>query len=122
MMRIRPMSESNQNLIVARKLPEEGNAGTAGNYFDANFRWDRRVANEKPDDQEIANAIDVANEVMKAVDIGFKYYEDKATHIDVIEVIDNKTGDKIKQIPAEEIVTMVTKMYEMWGIFVDKKV
>ncbi len=119
MMRISPISDSTNNqALAARKLPKEFGL----NNQDLKLTYDNQNTDQISKQKKINNAVEVANELMNVVDIGFKYHEDKATRIDIIEVIDNKTGEKLKQIPAEEIVQMVTKMYEMWGIFVDQKV
>jgi flagellar protein FlaG len=47
---------------------------------------------------------------------------DKDSGRDVIKVFDKGTGDLIKQFPSEEVLTLVSKLSEMVGGFVDTKV
>jgi len=47
---------------------------------------------------------------------------DKDSGRDVIKVIDKNTGDLLKQYPSEEVLTLVSKLSEMIGGFVDTKV
>ncbi|MCP4986865.1 MAG: flagellar protein FlaG [Colwellia sp.] len=47
---------------------------------------------------------------------------DKDSGRDVIKVTDKDTGDLLKQYPSEEVLTLVSKLSEMIGGFVDTKV
>jgi flagellar protein FlaG len=47
---------------------------------------------------------------------------DKDSGRDVIKVFDKGSGDLIKQFPSEEVLTLVSKLSEMVGGFVDTKV
>jgi len=47
---------------------------------------------------------------------------DKDSGRDVIKVIDKDSGDLIKQYPSEEVLTLVSKLSDMVGGFVDAKV
>jgi flagellar protein FlaG len=47
---------------------------------------------------------------------------DKNSGRDVIKVTDKNTGDILKQYPSEEVLTLVSKLSEMIGGFVDTKV
>jgi flagellar protein FlaG len=47
---------------------------------------------------------------------------DKDSGRDVIKVIDKNTGDLLKQYPSEEVLTLVSKLSDMIGGFVDTKV
>jgi len=47
---------------------------------------------------------------------------DKDSGRDVIKVFDRGTGDLLKQFPSEEVLTLVSKISEMVGGFVDAKV
>lgn len=76
---------------------------------------------EKLNKEKINNVINVANDAFKEVNIGFKYYHDKRLNRDIVEVVNSKTGEKIRQYPAEEIVNMLERMYDMLGILIDKK-
>jgi len=53
---------------------------------------------------------------------GLEFLVDKDSGRDVIKVIDKNSGDLVKQFPSEEVLTLVAKLSEMVGGFVDAKV
>ena len=53
---------------------------------------------------------------------GLEFSVDKDSGRDVIKVIDKTSGDLVKQFPSEEVLTLVAKLSEMVGGFIDAKV
>jgi flagellar protein FlaG len=53
---------------------------------------------------------------------GLEFTVDKDSGRDVIKVIDKNSGDLVKQYPSEEVLSLVAKLSEMIGSFVDAKV
>jgi flagellar protein FlaG len=53
---------------------------------------------------------------------GLEFSVDKDSGRDVIKVIDKKSGDLVKQFPSEEVLTLVAKLSDMVGGFIDAKV
>ena len=53
---------------------------------------------------------------------GLEFSVDKDSGRDVIKVIDKNSGDLVKQFPSEEVLTLVAKLSDMVGGFVDAKV
>lgn len=53
---------------------------------------------------------------------GLEFSVDKDSGRDVIKVIDKSSGDLVKQFPSEEVLTLVAKLSDMVGGFVDAKV
>lgn len=53
---------------------------------------------------------------------GLEFSVDKDSGRDVIKVVDRSTGDLVKQFPSEEVLTLVAKLSEMVGGFIDAKV
>ncbi|PCI56633.1 MAG: flagellar biosynthesis protein FlaG [Gammaproteobacteria bacterium] len=53
---------------------------------------------------------------------GLEFSVDKDSGRDVIKVIDKNTGDLVKQFPSEEVLTLVAKLSDMVGGFIDAKV
>jgi flagellar protein FlaG len=47
---------------------------------------------------------------------------DKDSGRDVIKVVDKASGDLLKQYPSEEVLTLVSKLSDMVGGFIDAKV
>jgi len=53
---------------------------------------------------------------------GLEFTVDKDSGRDVIKVIDKSSGDLVKQFPSEEVLTLVAKLSDMVGGFIDAKV
>ncbi|ALO34271.1 flagellar biosynthesis protein FlaG [Colwellia sp. MT41] len=53
---------------------------------------------------------------------GLEFSVDKDSGRDVIKVIDKNSGELVKQFPSEEVLTLVAKLSEMVGAFIDAKV
>ena len=53
---------------------------------------------------------------------GLEFSVDKDSGRDVIKVIDKSSGDLVKQYPSEEVLTLVAKLSDMVGGFIDAKV
>lgn len=53
---------------------------------------------------------------------GLEFSVDKDSGRDVIKVIDKSSGDLLKQYPSEEVLTLVAKLSDMVGGFIDAKV
>lgn len=72
-------------------------------------------------EKDLKNALDKLN----------KFLEDNRTHAEyqvhdklndvMIKIVDDKTGDVIREIPPKKILDMVAKMCEMVGVLFDKK-
>jgi flagellar protein FlaG len=71
--------------------------------------------------EKLNKTIEVANNAFKEVNIGFKYSIDKKINREVVEVVNTQTGETIRQYPPEEIINMLSRMYDMLGILIDKK-
>ncbi|AAZ28367.1 flagellar protein FlaG [Colwellia psychrerythraea] len=53
---------------------------------------------------------------------GLEFSVDKDSGRDVIKVIDKTSGDLVKQYPSEEVLTLVAKLSDSVGGFIDAKV
>ncbi len=72
-------------------------------------------------EQQIKNAISKANNKMKThrTRCEFSYHE--ATNRVSIKVYDKETEEIIREIPPEEALEMIEKMWELAGLLVDEK-
>jgi flagellar protein FlaG len=72
-------------------------------------------------DKQIKDVISKANNTLKEhrTRCEFSYHED--TNRVSIKVIDRDSNDVIKEIPPEETLEMVEKMWELAGLLVDEK-
>ena len=69
--------------------------------------------------QKLKKAVEKANKNAHKTHCEFAYHED--TNRISISIKDNETGDVIKEIPAEETLDMLSRMWELAGLFVDDK-
>ncbi len=78
---------------------------------------DGRQQNEKG----MKSAIDMANKQarFRHTNAQFAYHED--TNRISIKIIDNDTQEVIKEIPSEETLDMISKLYDLLGMVVDEK-
>ncbi len=70
---------------------------------------------------QLKSAIDAANNKLKftRTKCEFKYYDD--VNRVAIKVIDRETDEVIREIPPEETIELVQKLWELAGIIVDEK-
>lgn len=76
---------------------------------------------EQNESRRLKSAVDHANTTMKhaKTKCEFSYHEE--TKRVSIKVIDQDTKEVIKEIPPEETLEMIAKMWELAGILVDEK-
>ena len=76
-----------------------------------------------PPAEEIKELADTLNEYMDDLqtDLGFSMHE-KLNHQVIVEIKNRNTDELVKQIPAEELVTIREKMSELTGLLFDKRV
>lgn len=69
----------------------------------------------------LRKAVDQANKVLADTGRHFEYEVHEATNSILIRVIDNETKEVIREIPPKKLLDAVVKLWELAGIFVDKK-
>lgn len=74
------------------------------------------------DEEQIIGAIEHANEALVGADRRFEFSIHEGTKEIMVKVIDDETGEIIREIPPEKILDMVAKMWEMAGLLVDRKI
>jgi flagellar protein FlaG len=85
-------------------------------------------ANEVSENNEPLNAKQLEKVAQQLQDFvgglnrNLEFSVDKDSGRDVIKVFDKDSGDLLKQYPSEEVLTLVSKLSEMVGGFVDAKV
>lgn len=85
-----------------------------------------RKATDKSDKQEpsakqIKSALEQANQQAKLAKTACEFSYDDATNRISITVKDKDTDEVIREIPGEETLKMISKMWELAGILVDEK-
>lgn len=83
---------------------------------------EKKVEKEKAiNEKEIRAAIDYANKQAKATKTSCEFtYHEKINRVS-IKIRDDESNEIIKEIPAEETLEMIEKIWELSGIIVDKK-
>ncbi len=76
--------------------------------------------NQNPE-TAVTKAIDQIQVMMDLRHRSVSFTRDEVTGTDVIKVIDDKTGDTIRQMPSEELLTFMQNLTRMLGTFIDEK-
>jgi flagellar protein FlaG len=69
----------------------------------------------------VTKAIDQIQVMMDLRNRSVSFTRDQVTGTDVVKVIDDKTGDTIRQMPSEELLTFMRNLTRMLGTFIDEK-
>ena len=76
---------------------------------------------EQNESRRLKSAVDHANTAMKQTKTKCEFSYHEETKRVSIKVIDQDTKEVIKEIPPEETLEMIAKMWELAGILVDEK-
>jgi flagellar protein FlaG len=71
----------------------------------------------RPD--EVKKTVEELNEAMQTVGTALSFSVDKETGRTVVKVLDSKTGEVIRQIPAEEMVRVSQRIAKLVGVLFD---
>lgn len=95
-------------------------SGSSGKQYESKQEEQQQEGN-LASEQQIKSAIAQANNKLKyhKTRCEFSYHE--ATKRVSIKVIDKDTDDVIREIPPEETLEMVEKMWELAGMLIDEK-
>lgn len=81
----------------------------------------KQALSHQPSEDEIKSAIKSANSRAHFghTNAQFSYHESSRSIS--VKIIDSETNEVIKEIPSEETLEMISKMWELAGIMVDEK-
>jgi len=71
--------------------------------------------------EEVSNAVQSLNDMMKALDRNINFSTDPGTGKDVVKVTDSNTGKVIRQLPGDETLKFIRNLNNMVGVLFDKK-
>lgn len=77
-----------------------------------------QAAEQQPDKASVQQAVDQINEVVQSLTSNLEFSMDEETGINVIKVVDNDTGDVIRQIPSKEILAIAQSLNQLQGLMV----
>ena len=81
---------------------------------------DDSQTNVKP--EELIKVVDKLNKTTEIYNKGLRFKVHDETDRLIVQVVDEKSGDVIKQIPPEDILDLEASIEEMVGLIIDKKV
>lgn len=82
---------------------------------------EKEVKNVKVNKEELEASVNKANKVLFKNNTHLQFRVHEATNEIMVKIIDDETGEVLKEIPPEKMLDMVAKLWEIAGIFVDEK-
>ena len=73
-------------------------------------------------DTEVAKAIQTIDLMMEVRERSVQFERDQAAGKDVIKIVDDETGEVIRQMPPEELLSFMRNLTKMLGNFLDERV
>ncbi|SMD09797.1 flagellar protein FlaG [Sporomusa malonica] len=70
---------------------------------------------------ELENVTEKLNNFMQSINTDIRFELHTETNTLMIQVEDSKTHEVLKEVPAHELLDMVTRIRECIGVFLDKK-
>ena len=71
-------------------------------------------------DRELARAIEQVQVMMDLRSRSVEFTTDESSGTRVVKVVDSASGDVIRQMPAEELLSFMRNLTRMLGTFIDK--
>jgi len=81
-----------------------------------------KVLQEPVGEQKLLQAIEEANRVTVDPHTSFRFSIHEATHRIMVKIINEDSGEVIREIPPEKILDLVAGLWELAGILVDERV
>lgn len=80
-----------------------------------------KIIETKVNQQELSSSIDRANKLLFKNNTHLKFQIHEKTKEVMVKIINDESGEVLKEIPTEKMLDMVAKLWEIAGIFVDEK-
>lgn len=78
--------------------------------------------NEPISTQQMEKVAQQLQDFVGRMNKGLEFHVDEDSGKDVIKVVDKNNGELIKQFPSEEVLTVVARLSEAAGMFINSKV
>ncbi|WP_168123423.1 flagellar protein FlaG [Paenibacillus sp. HB172176] len=72
-------------------------------------------------DEQAVKTVERAIKAMQGRATNLQFSVHKETNLIAVKIVDSESGEVLKEIPPEKSLDFVAKLWEMAGIFVDKK-
>jgi len=115
--------DSASNVSLAKSIDNNIKQGENVSLQDAVDKSVDKADDKKPlTAEQLEKVAQQLQDFVGEMNRGLEFSVDKDSGRDVIKVIDKASGDLVKQYPSEEVLTLVAKLSDMVGGFVDAKV
>lgn len=108
---VEKVSKKNTSNEVTKKVTEQKAEEKAG----------ESKGKQEPTEKQIRSALEQANHQAKMKQTACEFTYDENTKRISITVKDKQTDEVIREIPGEETLEMISKIWELAGILVDEK-
>ncbi len=112
-------SPERAQVVVETAAPAVAQSGMTGGKSEAEQNFDGGKRDRAPSEATVDDAVKSANRRMDHTRCEYSYH--KELNRVSIKVINDDTGEVIREIPPEKSLDMLQKMWEMAGILVDEK-
>jgi flagellar protein FlaG len=118
------LSSTNLTTGYAKKTDPDGQVTLPKNVDNTSQQEvvDKASANQALTPEQLEKVAQQLQDFVGDMNRGLEFSVDKDSGRDVIKVIDKSSGDLVKQYPSEEVLTLVSKLSDMVGGFIDAKV
>ena len=72
-------------------------------------------------ESEVAQAVETLNQVLKERDISLRFERNETLNRFIVEVVDQNTGEKVLQVPDDEVIHAVENIDRLRGILFSKE-
>lgn len=83
---------------------------------------DTNIEDVPIDRNKLEEAVKSANDVMEAIDRGFRFSIHEGTNRTMVKIIDRRDKEVIKELPPEKMLDLVAKIWETVGLVIDEKI
>jgi len=97
---------------TVRKIPKE----SSGDAQNPQSTSDMEIALE-----DLERAADHIGRALEVIDRGLEFSIHEDTNRVIVKVINRQTHEVIKEIPPEQLLDMIARIWEMIGLLVDEK-
>jgi len=88
---------------------------------DKNINIDNNSDIKRYSEKDVKDAADILNKLLEKNKSHIEIEKHDVFNDIIIKIIDDKTGDIIREIPPKKILDMVAQMCKMVGVILDKK-
>jgi len=101
--------------------PSGGNAAPAPSTAAASSAASSQAASPPPTNEGVKQAVAAINDTIKSFTRDVEFATDSDSKSTVVKVMDNKTGEVIRQIPSEEVLTIAKALDKLQGLIIRQK-